>query len=385
MRARLGLDVQNRLSQLARQPPGRVDAALAAAMLVGGTAELLALRDGAAGLPAVVLMAAGLLLRRRRPLTALGVGLAGLMISSVLPGEAAALTPFLALIFLVFSMAMRVDPPRLYLAAAATLAAGVAATLLDDIPDEPGDFPLLAALLVAAPVAGGRLLRSRSELTRALRDKAARAERNRERRANEAVAAERTRIAGELHDVVAHALGAMTVQAAAARRLAEKDPQRAGAAFKAVEDTGRDALSELRRLLGVLRRADAELALAPQPRLAFLSDLARRVTAAGLRVSVDVEGDVPALPVGVDLTAYRVVQEALGEALRTGGAGMATVHVRHRGAEIEVEVLDDGRNTDRRLLGMRERVRVYGGQLEIAPRREGGHRVRARLPVGAPA
>ena len=377
--------VKNRLSQLARQPPGRVDAALAALVAVAGTVELLLLGEGAAGVPALVLMVAGVTLHRRRPLPALALGIAGLLISSVLPGEASALTPFLALIFLVFSMATRVDPPWLYVAAAGTLAAGIAATLVDDMPDEAADFPLLAALIVAAPVAGGRLLRSRSELTRALREKAARAERNRERIGEEAVGAERTRIAGELHDVVAHALGAMTVQAAAARRLAEKDTSRAGAAFQAVEDTGREALTELRRLLGVLRHADADLALAPQPRLAFLADLARRSSAAGLPVRLEIDGEVPALPAGVDLTAYRVVQEALGEALRTGGAGLAIVHVRHRGGEIEVEVLDDGRNTDRRLLGMRERVRVYGGQLEIAPRREGGHRVRARLPVGAPA
>ena len=362
-----------------------VDAALAAAVLLAGLAELLLLDGGAAGVPVVLLLATGVLLHRRRPLPALGLGLAGLLVAGVGAGDVAPLTPFLALIFLVFSMATRVDPPWLHAAAAATLVTGVVSALLDDTPDAAADFALLAALLVAAPVAGGRLLRSRSELTRALRAKAERAERNRRQLAGEAVAAERTRIAGELHDVVAHALGAMTVQAAAARRLTEKDTDRAGSAFQAVEDTGREALSEVRRLLGVLRRDDAELALAPQPRLAFLGDLARRVRSAGLRVEVDVQGELPPLPVGVDLTAYRVVQEALGEALRTGGAGRATVHVRHRGGEIEVEVLDDGRGTDRRLLGMRERVRVYGGQLEIAPRREGGHRVRARLPVGASA
>ena len=376
--------VKNRLRQLARQPPGRVDAALAAVVVLAGLAELLPQEGGAAGVPAVLLPAAGVLLHRRRPLPALALGIAGLLLSGVVAEQFTPATPFLALIFLVFSMAARVDPPWVYVAAVATTAGGIGTMLLDPYPDVAGDYPLLAALLVAVPVAGGRLLRSRTELTRALRVKAERAERNRERIANEAVSAERTRIAGELHDVVAHALGAMTVQAAAARRLAEKDTERAGAAFQAVEATGREALSELRRLLGVLRRADEELALAPQPRLAFLGDLARRMGAAGLPVQVDVHHDLPLLPTGVDLTAYRVVQEALGEALRSGGAGRATVHVRHRGGEIEVEVLDDGRNTDRRLLGMRERVRVYGGQLEIAPRREGGHRVRARLPVGAP-
>ena len=340
--------------------------------------------EGTAGLSVVLLVAAGVGLHRRSPLPGLGLGIAGLVLAGVLPEAATPASPFLALIFLVFSMAARVDPPAVYVAAGCTFVAGCASMLLDPHPDVVGDFVLMAALLVAAPVAAGRLLRSRSELTRALREKAERAARGRERVAQEATSAERARIADELHDVVAHALGAMTVQAAAARRLAERDPERASAAFQAVEHTGREALAELRRLLGVLRRTDGDLALAPQPRLAFLPELGRRTAAAGLPVQVEVEGDPPAcLPAGVDVTAYRVVQEALGEALRTGGAGRATVHVRHRSGEVEVEVVDDGGNTDRRLLGMRERVRVYGGQLEVSPRRGGGHRVRARLPVGS--
>ncbi len=376
-----------RISQMARQPPGWVDVALAGLVVLGGFVEIAAREDaGMRGVVPLLLVAAGVVVHRRRSLAGLGLGLLGLVVSGRLSGDAATAAPFLALIFLVFSMASRVDPPRLYWAAAATLAAGVASMLLDPVPDAAGDFPLMAALLVAAPVAGGRLLRSRTELTRALREKAARAERERTRVAEEAMSAERTRITGELHDVVAHALGAMTVQAAAARRLAEKDATRAAGAFQAVEETGREALAELRRLLGVLRQEDADLALSPQPRLSFLTELVKRSAAAGLPVRLEVEGDAPpSLPTGVDLTAYRVVQEALSEALRTGGAGVATVHVRHRAGEVEVEVLDDGRNTERSLLGMRERVRVYGGHLEIAARREGGHRVRARLPVGAPA
>ena len=382
--------MKNRLSQLAWQPPGRVDAALAALVALAGLVELAIVAEGdrVLGLPVIAALSGAMLLRRRRPLRALGIGAAALVGIGLLPREVAdgAGVPFLALIFLVFSMAMRVDPPLLWVAAAATFAAAVASSLIDDHATEPGDIVVLAALLVAAPVAGGRLLRSRSELTRALRERADRDEHERLRRAEEAVNAERTRIAGELHDVVAHALGAMTVQAAAARRLAEKDATRASGAFQAVEETGREALVELRRLLGVLRQEDSDLALDPQPRLSHLSELIQRTCAAGLPVRLEVEGEeLDDLPRGVDLTAYRVVQEALGEALRAGGAGSATVHVRHRHGEVEVEVVDDGRNTDRRLLGMRERVRVYGGQLEISPRREGGHSVRARLPVGTPA
>ena len=136
---------------------------------------------------------------------------------------------------------------------------------------------------------------------------------------------ERTRIAGELHDVVAHALSAMTVQAAAARRLTERDPEKAAVAFATVEHTGREALTELRRLLGVLRREDEELALAPQPSLAHIGGLASRVTSAGLPVALSISGEPRPLPAGVDLTAYRVVQEALGGARDRGQAGRAEV------------------------------------------------------------
>jgi signal transduction histidine kinase len=230
-------------------------------------------------------------------------------------------------------------------------------------------------------------MRHRARLHDTLVEKARRLERERDARAESAAEQERTRIAGELHDVVAHALGAMTVQAAAARRLTTRDAERAGTAFEAIEGTGREALTELRRLLGVLRREDDESELGPQPRLAAVAELVARTRAAGLPVELTVEG-VPLadLPAGVDLTAYRVVQEALGEALHSGGAGQATVRVRYAGDRIEIEIFDDGlRAAGRRLLGMRERVRVYGGELEAGPRRDGGHRVLARLPLEAAA
>ena len=196
---------------------------------------------------------------------------------------------------------------------------------------------------------------------------------------------ERTRIASELHDVVAHALSAMTVQATAARRLAEGDPARAASAFAAVEGTGREALTELRRLLGVLRKEDEELALAPQPSLLHVAGLARRATAAGLPVALTVTGAARPLPAGVDLTAYRIVQEALGRARDAGSAGRADVTVAYGDGDVSVEVSDDGGPDGRRLLGMRERVAVYGGELSTAALDGGGWRVSARLPAGAQA
>jgi signal transduction histidine kinase len=198
------------------------------------------------------------------------------------------------------------------------------------------------------------------------------AERERAAAANAAALEERTRIAGELHDVVAHALSAMTVQASAARRMAERDPERAEAAFSIVETTGRDALTELRRLLGVLRREDEELALAPQPSLAHISSLVQRARGGGLRVELRVDGEPIALPAGVDLTAYRLIQEALRRARDGGRAGRATVALGYEPGGVRIEVTDDGAASGRRLLGLRERVEVYGGELQAAPPEGGG-------------
>jgi signal transduction histidine kinase len=173
----------------------------------------------------------------------------------------------------------------------------------------------------------------------------------------------------------------MTVQASAARRLVPNDPERARRAFAAVESSGREALTEIRRLLGVLRREDEELALAPQPSLRHVASLARRVRAEGLAVELSVEGDVEALPAGVDLTAYRVVQEALGAALEESGAGSARVRVRRRGDDVLVEVADDGgAGGGSHLPALRDRVVLHGGQLLADP-----GRVRARLPIGRAA
>jgi signal transduction histidine kinase len=229
-------------------------------------------------------------------------------------------------------------------------------------------------------------VRARVKLNQALRDKAAAAEDEREAKAAAAVAGERARIAGELHQLVSDALTSMVEHATTAEELARSRPEVAEAALASVETTGREALGEIRRLLGVLRHADAELALAPQPSLAHVADLVARVRASGLPVELDIEGESPALPAGVDLTAYRVVQEALAAALEAADARSAEVHVRYGEGELGLEVTDVGEappDGERALLGMHERVALYGGELVAEPVDPAGYAVRARLPLEA--
>jgi len=386
----------HRMSALLRKlralPPRRFDALVALLLAVEMSAESLfwAPLEGneqLVGLGLVWLMALGVFFRRTLPFLAIALALGGFLgadrLGDDMIGHMAG--PFFAVLLITYSAGTVLEGWKL-------LAAAVWADVLLLISLTPSetDSPVANAIfstvvVVAAPMVFGQLMTNRARLHRALRQKAEDAEAERRSEAAAAVLEERTRIAGELHDVVAHALSAMTVQAAGARRLATKDPDRARDAFAAVETTGREALTELRRLLGVLRKEDEELALAPQPSLAHLDALARRWQAAGLPVALEVTGEVRALPAGVDLTAYRLVQEALGRARDAGGAGHASVRIAYGSEDVRVDVADDGAPQGRRLLGMRERVSVYGGELAAAPADGGGWRVSARLPVEAPA
>jgi signal transduction histidine kinase len=234
----------------------------------------------------------------------------------------------------------------------------------------------------------GLTLQRRELLATLLSERANRAERERELRAREAVADERARIARELHDVVAHDVSVMVVQAQGADRILEGAQPEVRAALAAIETTGREAIDEMRRLLGILRRTDEELTLAPQPSLTELDALVAGVREAGLAVELEVVGDPIALAPGVDLSAYRIVQEALTNALKHAGPARARVIVRYSDDAVELEVSDDGPGgvdapgTGHGLVGMRERVALYGGDLEAGSRREGGWALRARLPLG---
>ncbi|MEU1887902.1 sensor histidine kinase [Micromonospora rifamycinica] len=245
---------------------------------------------------------------------------------------------------------------------------------------------LLTALLAYAV---GRAVRSRRISLRALRERARVAEENQRSLAEQAVADERRRIARELHDVVAHHVSVMGVLATGARRVLRRDLAAADEAITTIEDTSRATLRELRRLLDVLR-TDAEPAadLTPQPGLAGIATLVDQVREAGLPVVLEVADPVPVVEEGVSLTVYRIVQEALTNALKHAGTAVATVRLGVDAGGLVVEITDTGRGPapaperiGHGLVGMRERVALYGGTLRIGPRPGGGFRVYARIPV----
>jgi signal transduction histidine kinase len=251
-----------------------------------------------------------------------------------------------------------------------------------------GDYLFVLAVTAIAWLVGFAF-HERNRRTAELTERAERAERARETEARAAVAEERARLAREMHDVVAHSLSVMVVQAEAAEAMLASDPERARRPLAAVQQSGRGALAELRRMLGVLREmADEGPALAPQPGLSGLDDLVRQVREAGLPVTVRVEGEPRPLSPGIDLSAYRIVQEGLTNALKHAGPATAEVLVRYGDREIEVAVRDDGLGGEpasngggHGLIGMRERVALYGGELAAGPRPGGGFVLTARLPL----
>jgi signal transduction histidine kinase len=241
------------------------------------------------------------------------------------------------------------------------------------------DSAAFYGMLYGLPWATGRaMLRRRASDRRVVEEKA---------HAAAAIAEERARIARELHDVVAHSISVMVLQARGGRHVLESEPDDARSAFVVIEEAGQQALTEMRRLLGMLRSPDEELALAPQPSLRELERLVEHVEGAGLPVQVIVEGEPRDLPPGVDLSAFRIVQEALTNALKHAGPARARVVVRYGADELELEITDDGpgavesTGSGYGLIGMRERVSVYGGDLHAGQQPGGGYALRVRLPL----
>lgn len=231
---------------------------------------------------------------------------------------------------------------------------------------------------------GGAEQRGRDELQ-------ARLEAARTAAAERAVAEERARIARELHDVIAHSVSVMTVQAGGVRRLLRPEQERERLALEAIESTGREALTEMRRLVGLLRRQGTMPELSPQPSMRAVDVLVGTIREAGLPVELVVEGEPAELAPGVDLAAYRVIQEALTNALKYAGPARAWVTVRWRVDELELEIANDGRSegggdgAGHGLVGLRERVALVGGSIDSGQRNGGGFVVTARLPYGGSA
>jgi signal transduction histidine kinase len=237
----------------------------------------------------------------------------------------------------------------------------------------------------------GSTMRNRRLYSEQLEARANALERERDEETRRALAEERLRIAQELHDVVAHSMGVIAVQAGVGAHVIDSEPGEAKKALEAISQTSRSTLVEIRRMLGVLRE-DQGASYVPAPGLADLPRLVREVASAGLCAEVRVKGATAQLPPGVDFTAYRIVQEALTNVLKHAGPATATVLIGYEGTALRLEILDDGRGVNGRatpgghgLVGMRERVGVYGGSFEAGPRTGGGFRVAVRLPYGETA
>jgi signal transduction histidine kinase len=344
--------------------------------------------------PAVLFYTLPLLLRRRFPFAAPALAFAVQAAITFADEEVGSVTTGLAALLLTFWAA---GSHRSRSLAVAGFAIGIASLViigeqdvrLQDVPVEAvqsGNFMFVAAAVWLAAFAFQRRTRHTAELEA----RATHLERDREVRAGIAVAEERTRIARELHDVIAHCVSVMTVQSGAARLLLEEDPKRAVEPLLAVEDTGRQALAEMRRLLEILRRDMVETGLVPQPGLSDLPALVERCEAAGVPVELKVAGEPEALAPGVDLAAYRVVQEALTNAVKHAGPARVWVTVHYDRHALELEIADDGQAAPKNgahgqgLVGMRERVALYGGDLEAGHRSGRGYAVHARFPLEQP-
>jgi signal transduction histidine kinase len=356
-------------------------------------------RGGALNVVFVLLQTLPLVVRRRVPFTVFAVA-AG---SMAVQGTAGFYGPTFALLafnLAVYSLAAYGERRLAVLGLVAwtgvltvRLALFVVATwpqvAVGDLYDLFNDWVLLAAAWTL-----GQGVRQRRAHAAALQDRAARLEEERDERARQAATQERLRIARELHDVVAHSLSVVGVQAGAARLVldADPDPTRARAAVAAIEATANRAMAEMRRALGILRGTEqAGAALAPLPGLGQLPALLDQVRAAGLAVELAVEGTPRPLATSIDLSLYRIVQEALTNALKHAKATSAEVVVRYAPDDVKVEVTDDGRgpptsapgSAGAGTIGMRERVALFGGELRVGPRPQGGFGVQARLPLSA--
>ena len=336
--------------------------------------------------------------RRRWPLGVQCAVMAAIALDSILVGEAPqGINVLFPVLITMYSVAAHASLPRALLG----FAVGFAGTLIEasldpevatfgDVVAVEGSFFVVLGGLAWAT---GRYVLGRRRAAERSEDRAQRIERDQDELTRAALANERDRIARELHDVIAHSVSLMGVQAGAAERVLASDPERAGEALRSIQSTARESVGEMRRLLGILRTEDEALGLAPQPGLAALGALVDDSRRAGLSVELTVEGEARRLPAGIELSAYRVTQEALTNARKHAPGARADVLLRYGASELEVCV----RNTappangagpptappgsGHGIVGMHQRVAIYDGSLEARPLPDGGFTVRARLPV----
>jgi signal transduction histidine kinase len=368
------------------------DALVAATLGVLYVAEVLfsgeLTHDQGAGVAVAIFFASSMLARRSLPILPLLAAVAVIEINhTVLHGIAEGGAFMLGLIIALYSGTRFARGWMLPACVVVSVSIIPLAAIDPQQPPTVGDW-IFFTTFIGFPTVAGRIFYHRQATDERLARENATLAEERDLRAAEAVAQERARIARELHDVVAHAISVIVLQARGGRRVLATSPDEASSAFDTIEHTGEQALEEMRRLLAVLRY-DEEHGLAPQPGLHALDDLAGSMTRMGLPVEVVREGTPVELAAGLDLSAYRIVQEALTNALKHAGPARACVRVRYGTVHLDLEVVDDGPGTGsgggsgHGLVGIRERAELYGGHVEAGRCPAGGYSVRARLPISA--
>jgi len=380
-----------------RRPRGRRSFAFDLALGLVATATELAQVIGAEGTPSepalvLALVAGGaLVLRRTAPAAVLATTLAAGVAIVALGDDPSGVSALIALYSTAAFCELRVS------LAAVAVTAAIFATLSAATADTPGRQTSAAfgAVIAASLTIGawglGAYAQTRRRYVRELQERAASAEREREQLAQIAVHEERASIARELHDIVAHSVSVMLVGVRGARDVLRTAPDAAEETLARVERSGEQSLAELRRILALLRAPEQAAESRPQPSLVELNELVASYRAAGLPVRLEVVGEPLPLPSGVELSVYRIVQEALTNTLKHSYPSNVAVTLAFRDTRLELEVVDDGKpslgavTTGQGLIGMRERVALLGGELETGQREGGGFRVAAHLPVGGDA
>jgi signal transduction histidine kinase len=334
-------------------------------------------------IPLLALAVLPLAARRYRPVSVLAVTLTAAVALDLLAGTFQMQGAVVAL----YTVAAHCDR-KIAIRAGIATAGAVALTIVGEPVGDAVLTVVATYAIFAAAWTLGDNMRTRRAYLRGVEERADRLERERVENVRRATAEEQARIARELHDVIAHIVSVMVVQAAAAGDVFHSNPARAREALASIEATGREALAELRRLLGQVRTDEGDASFAPQPGLRGLAGLAEQVRRAGIDVDVKVEGVPIELPAGVDLAAYRVAQEAITNTLKHASASHVAVTVRFRDEHVEVEVVDDGvgdttagDGLGHGIIGMRERAALYGGELRAEPQPGGGFRVFVSLPL----